>query len=125
MQCKAINDPNTPRYQTDRKIWIPSRCECRGAQFELANDILSAVAKGLSQLDNILCAVILQSFMDIVQIGTSFIPGVGELSAMTASKAAVKRATSMAENTLNQGGFDDVSTDIIYLRLGLSNTADY
>ena len=63
--------------------------------------------------------------MDIVQIGTSFIPGVGELPAMTAIKAAVKAATSMAENTLNQGGFDDVSTDIIYLRLGLSNTADY
>jgi len=53
----------------------------------------------------------LQAFTDIAEVSTSFIPGAGEVSAV---KAAVKGAKSMAENSLNQGGFDNVSASIIF-----------
>lgn len=65
-------------------------CDC-----ELCEEIVEIVIKGLAQLDNVLCAVMLSSFKSIIDVGLMFVPG-GQ--ATTAVKAAVQGAKSFYQN---------------------------
>jgi len=86
----------------DKNQWQPGKCECN---FEFALAIFDVVAEGLSKLDNVLCAVMTQSFVTIAEIGVNFIPG-GQ--AVTGVRAAVQGAKTFVENGLTaQSYFGD------------------
>ncbi|KAI1352290.1 hypothetical protein F5Y01DRAFT_280458 [Xylaria sp. FL0043] len=72
-------------------------CDCDLCE-ELAQDII----KGLAQLDNIICAVMLSAFKTILGIGLEFVPG-GQASG--AIKAAVQGAKSFYQNGEDAASF--------------------
>lgn len=56
------------------------KCEC---EFAIIDEIVKIVAEGLLKLDNILCAVALESFKAVAEIGVNFVPGAGQASTAT------------------------------------------
>jgi hypothetical protein len=90
---------------SDGNRWLPGNCQCGGTVAALTDDIMGAVFQGLRQLDHVMCAVLLQSFTLMAQIGENFIPVEGEINAV---KAAVESAKTMAENALGGSGLDSV-----------------
>jgi hypothetical protein len=98
-------DPSILEKDSDGNLWVPAKCECGGVIGALTDDIMDAVFKGLDQLDHVMCAVLLQSFTLMAQIGENFIPVAGEVNVL---KAAVESAKTMAENALGGSGLDSV-----------------
>lgn len=81
----------------DGYVYIPSKCECDNPTVEaLTKEIFDVVAKGLEQLDNILCTIMLKALMTIVEEGIGFIPVGGQV--FKGFTTAVKAAKSFAEN---------------------------
>lgn len=102
-------DPSILQKDSSGNLWIPGNCQCGGTVAALTDDVMDAVFQGLHQLDHVLCAVLLQSFDLMIQIGENFIPAAGEINAI---KAAVKTAKTMAENALGGSGLDTVRMTI-------------
>lgn len=62
------------------------------------------MAQGLEKIDNIICAVWVEAFKDILEVGINFIPG-GEV--LTVAGRAVQGAKTFAENGLEAADFFD------------------
>jgi hypothetical protein len=82
--------------------WVIGQCTCGGAVVELAEEIAGIVAGALEQLDNLLCGILLQTFVSIAEIGVNFIPGGQVLEVFTLS---VKAAKTFTENGMEAAGF--------------------
>ncbi|KAK6834141.1 hypothetical protein PG987_008835 [Apiospora arundinis] len=81
----------------DGYYYIPSKCECDNPTVEaFTKEVFEIVAKGLSQLDNLLCTMMLKALMTIVEEGIGFIPVGGQV--FRGFTTAVKAAKSFAEN---------------------------
>lgn len=62
------------------------------------------MAQGLEKIDNLLCAIWVEAFKDILEVGINFIPG-GEV--LTVAGRAVQGAKTFAENGLEAADFFD------------------
>lgn len=71
---------------------------------EVATGIFDAVAQGLGKIDKVICAVWVETFKDILDVGINFIPG-GEV--LTVAGRAVQGAKTFAENGLEAADFFD------------------
>ena len=80
--------------------WTLGTCKC---EFPLAEAITDIVIQALEKLPNVLCAVALEATKLIVDIGTTFIPGVGQVK--TATRMAIEAAKTIAENGLPAADF--------------------
>ncbi|ORY17841.1 hypothetical protein BCR34DRAFT_10171 [Clohesyomyces aquaticus] len=96
-------DKSTIEKDADGDLWVPCRCKCDNPDVEgIAEAIFDIVAEALQQLDNIICAVMLESFKQILEIGIDFIPGGAEVNGI---RRAVEGAKSFAENGLAAADF--------------------
>ncbi|KAI0181255.1 hypothetical protein GGR52DRAFT_523529 [Hypoxylon sp. FL1284] len=103
--CKS---PGIPRDQIDPSIvykdddgneYTPGTCIC---DLSAAEAILDVVIQGLSQLDNVICAVIVQSIVTLLEDGIDAVPGG---AAVNAVKKAVEGAKTFVENGLDAASF--------------------
>jgi hypothetical protein len=62
------------------------------------------VAQGLEKIDNVICAIWVEAFKDVLEVGINFIPG-GEV--LTVAGRAVQGAKTFAENGLEAADFFD------------------
>jgi len=62
------------------------------------------VAQGLEKIDNVICAIWVEAFKDVLEVGINFIPG-GEV--LTVAGRAVEGAKTFAENGLEAADFFD------------------
>ncbi|KAL9617420.1 MAG: hypothetical protein Q9160_007777 [Pyrenula sp. 1 TL-2023] len=93
-------------------VYVPSRCKCENKDVEeLSAEIFDILAKGLEKLDNLLCAVMLEAFKTIIEVGIEFVPGGAVLNG---AKAAVQGAKSFAENGLEAADFFGDWVSIIF-----------
>ncbi|KAG9521246.1 hypothetical protein KCU93_g7474, partial [Aureobasidium melanogenum] len=112
--CDASSYPNIDIEHGDQSIietddngfrWVPAPCECSNPDVEeVATAIFDTVAQGLEKIDNILCAIWVEAFKDILEVGINFIPG-GEV--LTVAGRAVQGAKTFAENSLEAADFFD------------------
>lgn len=100
IQCKgptvAISDldPSTIFKDQSGYEYTPGTCFCSAG---LATALFDIIAKGLSQLDNVICAVMVSAFESVIEIGLDLTPEAwaekaGKTAAEDAIKAAVKGA---------------------------------
>ena len=104
LQCSIPGTPEQlkgyPTYKDDDgNVWSPGRCMCEDPQDFLP--LIEPVLEGLSKLDNIICAVSVESFKTIAEIGVDAIPGGAEVN------AAVKGAKTFTENALDAASYFD------------------
>ncbi|KAI0429383.1 hypothetical protein F5Y09DRAFT_342700 [Xylaria sp. FL1042] len=92
-------DPSLYFKDEDCNEWYPGQCMC---DCDLCQELAQVIIKGLAELDNIICAVMLSAFKTILDIGLEFIPG-GQASG--AIKAAVQGAKSFYENGEDAASF--------------------
>lgn len=84
-------------------LWVPAKCKCSNPDVEgITEEIFDIVAKGLAQLDNIICAVMLESFKTILDVGVMLVPGGAELGA---AGKAIEGAKSFVENGMEAADF--------------------
>lgn len=62
------------------------------------------MAQGLEKIDNVICAIWVEAFKDVLEVGINFIPG-GEV--LTVAGRAVQGAKTFAENGLEAADFFD------------------
>lgn len=62
------------------------------------------MAQGLEKIDNVICAIWVEAFKDVLEVGINFIPG-GEV--LTVAGRAVEGAKTFAENGLEAADFFD------------------
>ncbi|PVH79949.1 hypothetical protein DL98DRAFT_630092 [Cadophora sp. DSE1049] len=98
-------NPSVVNKDDDGYEWVIGQCTCGGAIVELAEEIAGIVAEALEQLDNLLCGILLQAFVTIVEVGISFVPVGGEL--LAAVKLSIQAAKTFAENALEASSFMD------------------
>ncbi|KAL9621687.1 MAG: hypothetical protein Q9160_003940 [Pyrenula sp. 1 TL-2023] len=85
------------------ELWVPCKCICENKEVEdAAAFFLGEVIEGLARLDNVICAVMLESFKIIVDVGINFVPG-GQV--LNGAKVAVQGAKTFAENGLEAADF--------------------
>jgi hypothetical protein len=91
------------RKDEDGDVWVGATCKCENkAVEEVFEQVIEVVVEGLEKLDKIICAVMLESFKTIAEIGIEFIPGGAELNG---ARRAVEGAKSFAENGLEAADF--------------------
>ncbi|KAI0815442.1 hypothetical protein GGR55DRAFT_346746 [Xylaria sp. FL0064] len=95
----ATIDPSLYFKDEDCNEWYPGECMC---DCDLCEELAQDIIKGLAQLDNIICAVMLSAFKTILDIGLEFVPG-GQASG--AIKAAVQGAKSFYQNGEDAASF--------------------
>lgn len=79
----------------DGNEFTPGECVC---DLSAAGAILDVVIQGLSELDNVICAVILSAIVTLVEEGIDAVPGG---SSITAIGKAVEGAKTFVENGLD------------------------
>ncbi|KAF2183380.1 hypothetical protein K469DRAFT_211108 [Zopfia rhizophila CBS 207.26] len=96
-------DKSLIEKDADGDLWVPCKCKCENKDVEgISEAIFDIVAEGLAQLDNIICAVMLESFKTILEVGIEFVPGG---AALNGAKTAVQGAKSFVENGLEAADF--------------------
>ncbi|KAJ4405030.1 hypothetical protein N0V82_010392 [Gnomoniopsis sp. IMI 355080] len=105
-------DPSIVYKDESGYEYTPGECFCSAG---IATALFDIIAKGLSQLDNVICAVMVSAFESVIEIGLDLTPEawaekVGKTAAEDAMKAAVKGAKSFKENG---GKAEDVFTNWI------------
>ncbi|CAI6330997.1 unnamed protein product [Periconia digitata] len=89
----------------DGDSFVPCSCICENADAEkLIQELLDTVIKGLEKLDEVICAVTVETFKTIAEVGMDFIPGTIELKA---AARLVKGAKSFVENGLDAASYFD------------------
>lgn len=104
-------DQSTIEKDEAGELWVPCRCKCEDPNVEgIATEIMNIVIEGLKEIDHVICAVMLESFKTIIEIGIDAIPGGAEA---TAAARAVEGAKTFFENGLTAADFfgNWVSTD--------------
>jgi hypothetical protein len=92
-------DPRIIYRDGDNNRYTPGKCQC---SCDLCEAILNPAIEALSQLDHIICAVMVSAFTTIAEVGLEFVPG-GQVSA--AVRAAVLGAKLFTENGLDAALF--------------------
>ncbi|KAI1460953.1 hypothetical protein F4805DRAFT_416119 [Annulohypoxylon moriforme] len=92
-------DPSTIQKDDDGNVWTPGTCVCN---LPVAGAILDVVIQGLSQLDNVICAVMLTAVVTLVEEGIDKVPGGSSIEAV---KKAVEGAKTFVENGLDAVSF--------------------
>ncbi|KAI1418029.1 hypothetical protein F5Y13DRAFT_34543 [Hypoxylon sp. FL1857] len=92
-------DPSTVFTDDDGNAYTPGTCVC---DLSAAGAFLDVVIQALSQLDNVLCAVILSAITTLIEEGIEALPA-GALA--DAGKEAVVAAKTFKENALNAVSF--------------------
>lgn len=87
-------DPSTIFKDQSGYEYTPGTCFCSAG---LATALFDIIAQGLSQLDNVICAVMVSAFESVIEIGLDLTPEAwvekaGKTAAEDAIKAAVKGA---------------------------------
>ncbi|KAK0122537.1 hypothetical protein ONS96_009579 [Cadophora gregata f. sp. sojae] len=98
-------NPNSISKDDDGYEWVIGQCTCGGAIVELVEEIAGIVADALEQLDSLLCGILLQAFVSIIEVGISFVPVGGGL--LAAVKLSIQAAKTFAENALEASSFMD------------------
>ncbi|OTA52519.1 hypothetical protein K449DRAFT_440698 [Hypoxylon sp. EC38] len=88
-------DPSTVFKDDDGNAYTPGTCVC---DLSAAGAFLDVVIQALSELDNVLCAVVLSAITTLVEAGLSAVPGA---TAVQAAKKAVEGAKTFSENGLD------------------------
>ncbi|KAH8712224.1 hypothetical protein GQ44DRAFT_409889 [Phaeosphaeriaceae sp. PMI808] len=84
-------------------LWVPTKCKCSNPDVEgISVAIFDIVAEGLSKLDNIICAVMLEAFKTILDVGIMLVPGGAPANA---AMKAVQGAKSFVENGMAAADF--------------------
>ena len=84
-------------------VFVPCKCKCEDETVEgFTKAVLDIVIEGLSQLDNIICAVMVETFKTILEVGIMFVPGGAPTSA---AMRFVQGAKSFVENGLEAADF--------------------
>jgi hypothetical protein len=82
--------------------YVATKCKCENPDVEkFALIIFDIVAEALEKLDNIICAVMLEAFKQIIDVGLMFVPGGQAVGAMR----AVQGAKSFYENGMEAADF--------------------
>ncbi|KAK1672326.1 hypothetical protein BDP55DRAFT_731558 [Colletotrichum godetiae] len=92
-------DASLIQKDADGYQWVPAKCFC---DLKVAEELLNIVVEGLTILDKIICAAMLEAFQSIIEVGISFIPGG---AALNGARAAVQGAKTFAENGLEAASF--------------------
>lgn len=96
-------DQSSIRRDDYGERWVPCQCICENEEVEdAAKFFVGEVIEGLGQLDNVICAVMLEAFKVIVDVGIAFVPGGAVLKG---AETAVRGAKSFAENGLEAADF--------------------
>ncbi|KAH7393076.1 hypothetical protein BKA66DRAFT_439188 [Pyrenochaeta sp. MPI-SDFR-AT-0127] len=83
--------------------WVVCECKCSNPDVEgIVIPIFEIVAEGLSHLDNIICAVMLEAFKTILDVGIMLVPGGAPVNA---AMKAVQGAKSFVENGMEAADF--------------------
>jgi hypothetical protein len=101
-----MNDLDKSLIETDEDgdLWVPTKCKCENPDVEgITTAILDIVIEALEQLDNIICAVMVEAFKSILEVGIMFVPGGQAVGALR----AVQGAKSFVENGLEAADFFD------------------
>ncbi|KAI8957946.1 hypothetical protein F5Y11DRAFT_62453 [Daldinia sp. FL1419] len=88
-------DPSTIDKDDDGNEFTPGECIC---DLSVAGAILDVVIEALSQLDNVICAVVLTAVTTLVEEGLDALPGG---ASVTAAEKAVEGAKTFVENGLD------------------------
>ncbi|KAK8021845.1 hypothetical protein PG990_006983 [Apiospora arundinis] len=99
--CLGPGDAAPLLHDDDGKDFRAGKCEC---DFELAEIITEIVAQGLSQLDSLLCHLLIDTFTTIADVGLMFIPGGGAVKGVATT---LKYAKSAFENGMSALNFFD------------------
>ncbi|KAF2821656.1 hypothetical protein CC86DRAFT_373485 [Ophiobolus disseminans] len=84
-------------------VFVVTKCKCSNPTVEaITTSIFEVVAQGLSQLDNLLCAIMLETFKIILDVGIMFVPGGAPANAAI---KAVQGAKSFVENGLEAADY--------------------
>lgn len=98
-------DKTLIKHDDDGDPWVHCKCKCENKDVEnISIAIFELVAEALSQLDNIICAVMLQSFKTILDVGINAVPGG---AALNGAKTTVQGPKLFAENGLEAADFFD------------------
>ncbi|KAI1373844.1 hypothetical protein F4677DRAFT_428431 [Hypoxylon crocopeplum] len=92
-------DPSVIEKDDDGNLWTAGTCVCK---LEIAEAIIDVVIQALSQLDNVLCAVVLTAVTTLVEQGLDAVPGGASIAAV---EKAVEGAKTFAENGLDAVSF--------------------
>ncbi|KAI1801438.1 hypothetical protein F4811DRAFT_460858 [Daldinia bambusicola] len=92
-------DPSTIDEDDDGNRFTPGECIC---DLSAATAFLNVVIEGLSELDNVICAVVLTAVTTLVEFGIDALPGGASL---TAAQRAVEGAKTFVENGLDAASF--------------------
>ncbi|OTB16269.1 hypothetical protein K445DRAFT_21907 [Daldinia sp. EC12] len=92
-------DPSTIDKDDDGNEFTPGECIC---DLSAAGAILDVVIQALSQLDNVICAVVLSAVTTLVEEGLDALPGGASI---TAAQKAVEGAKTFVENGLDAVSF--------------------
>ncbi|KAI1091489.1 hypothetical protein F5B19DRAFT_263676 [Rostrohypoxylon terebratum] len=96
-------DPSTVQKDDNGNLWTPGTCVC---SLPVANALLDIVIQALSELDDVICAVMVSAVVTLVEEGLDHLPG--GTRTLDAVKKAVKGAKTFAENGLDaKSYFDD------------------
>ncbi|KAI1766486.1 hypothetical protein GGR53DRAFT_528579 [Hypoxylon sp. FL1150] len=88
-------DPSTVEKDDDGNEFTPGECVC---DLSAAEAILDVVIEGLSQLDNVICAVIIQAIVTLLEDGLENVPAGASIAAI---EKAVEGAKTFSENGLD------------------------
>lgn len=101
-----------PQFTNDAgHKYIPGRCSCTPAKDIIP--FVEVVAKGLSKLDNILCAVGMSTWESIAEMALDIVPGGADVQASV--DAAVTAAKTFAENDLDSDSFQKFIEDTCHI----------
>ncbi|KAK8126968.1 uncharacterized protein PG998_002727 [Apiospora kogelbergensis] len=99
--CLGPGDAAGILHDDDGNDFRPGKCQC---DFELAEIITDIVAKGLSQLDSLLCHMLIETFKTIADVGLMFVPGGAAVKGVSTT---LKYAKSAFENGMSALNFFD------------------
>lgn len=86
---KAKSQGLPPAKDDDGNPWLPGKCKCEDKGLEaFADELIDVVARALSKLDNVICAVLVSAFKEIAEIGLEFVPGGSSVKVAKAIKYA-------------------------------------
>ncbi|KAK8120841.1 hypothetical protein PG999_004961 [Apiospora kogelbergensis] len=86
---KAKSQGLPPAKDDDGNPWLPGKCKCEDKGLEaFADELINVVARALSKLDNVICAVLVSAFKEIAEIGLEFVPGGSSVKVAKAIKYA-------------------------------------
>ncbi|KAF2873230.1 hypothetical protein BDV95DRAFT_605788 [Massariosphaeria phaeospora] len=99
-------DPSVKKQDEEGDIYVPAPCKCENKAVEaITKTILEVVVEGLKKLDNILCAIMLETFQFVVDAAITFVAPEARLAASVGR--FVEGAKTFAENTLPANDYFD------------------